>query len=534
MVEIFALSGIINALTAISFGFLVAGKNIRERSNQIFLLMTLSLTVWGVAYWYWLSSTEKESALLGAQFLALGSIFIPVFFYHWVIVLFQKKEPVQRFILIAAYSFAIFAGIFTFSDFVIVDIGPRSIFPFWPTPGIFYTLYIVGIYTFLVLLASLILLQEYFDFSKKSNRRGQIIFILLGVILGFGGGITNFPLWYGVEILPYGTFLVATFPFLLGYSALRHRLFSLKTIATEILVFFISVVLLIQVALSNSFLEQVLRTLFLFVVGGFGILLVRSVYREVEQRQQIEKLATDLRVANEKLKELDKLKSQFLSIASHDLRAPLTAIRNFMALLIDGTYGKLPPAAEEGAQHVFDRATAMASSVDDYLNVSRIEQGRMTYDFEPGDLKEVVLDAVGTFKLNINEKGLKLIVTIPDGESFPVSLDKVKIQEVFNNLLDNAIKYTPEGSITIKLQKDKATVCYIQEDTGIGMDEKTQKNLFGLFTPGEDSKKINPKSTGVGLYITKAHVEGHKGKIKAESDGKGAGSRFIVELPLDT
>ncbi|MFQ5541036.1 MAG: sensor histidine kinase [Candidatus Paceibacteria bacterium] len=262
-----------------------------------------------------------------------------------------------------------------------------------------------------------------------------------------------------------------------------------------------------------------------------GIYLIKSVSKEVEQRGEIERLAKDLEKANERLRKLDKLKSQFLSIASHDLRAPLTAIRNFMSIMLDGTYGKLPPAAKEGMEQVFDRATEMAKSVDSYLNVSRIEQGRMKYDFVDADLGEIVSDTAGIFKPNATEKGLELTLNIPK-EKFPIRADVGKLQEVFNNLVDNSIKYTSEGSITISLEKKGSMARVTIEDTGIGMNRKTMMNLFKLFSPGEKSKEVNPSSTGVGLYITKAHVEAHKGKVWAESDGEGTGSRFIVELPI--
>ena len=110
--------------------------------------------------------------------------------------------------------------------------------------------------------------------------------------------------------------------------------------------------------------------------------------------------------------------------------------------------------------------------------------------------------------------------------------DENKMREVIENLINNAINYTPKGSITISVEKVGGKVRIVFKDTGIGMSQKTISKLFGLFSPGDDSRKYNPKSTGVGLYITKAHVEAHKGTVRAESDGEGKGSRFVVELPL--
>jgi signal transduction histidine kinase len=227
------------------------------------------------------------------------------------------------------------------------------------------------------------------------------------------------------------------------------------------------------------------------------------------------------------------MKSQFLSIASHDLRAPLTVIRNFMSLLLDGTYGKLPDAASEGMRQVFDRASDMAKSVDSYLNVSRIEQGRMKYDFIDIELAPLVEKAVKDFTPNAEKKGLTVsFVSDPALKGKKAKVDVSKMNEVLNNLLDNSIKYTPKGGLSVKLEKVAAGARFTIEDTGIGMSQETIGKLFKLFSTGAESLKVNTSSTGVGLYITKAHVEAHGGRIWAESDGEGKGSRFIMELPL--
>ncbi len=240
-----------------------------------------------------------------------------------------------------------------------------------------------------------------------------------------------------------------------------------------------------------------------------------------------------LKVSNEKLKELDKLKSQFLSMASHDLRAPLTIIRNFISLILEGAYGTLAPAGKEGLQQVFDRATDMAKSVETYLDVSRIEQGRMKYDFVDIELLPLVKNAVTAFTPNAEKKGLKLSATYDSALSgVRAKIDVSKMNEILNNLLDNTIKYTPTGSMNLRAEKAGAIARITLKDTGVGMSADTLKNLFQLFRPGEDSKRINPASTGVGLYVTKAHVEAHSGKIWAESEGVGKGSTFILELPL--
>lgn len=316
-------------------------------------------------------------------------------------------------------------------------------------------------------------------------------------------------------------------------AMIRFHLFNIKVITTEIFASLIVIILLAQLFLAASPAAVVITAIALVIVAVFSYLLIQSVYREVEMREEVERLARDLTAANDRLKELDKMKSQFLSIASHDLRTPITVIRNFVSLILDGTYGKLPVAAEDGLRQVFTRATDMVSMIETYLNVSRIEQGNMKYDFVTADFTKLVTDAVSFFKDGAEKKGLSFtFIVSPGAEALMVSLDSAKMNEVINNLIDNSIKYTPEGSLSIVLEKVANKARFVLQDTGVGMTQETMKGLFKLFSPGEDSKKINPSSNGIGLYITKSHVEAHKGSIRAESEGKGKGSRFIVELPL--
>lgn len=316
-------------------------------------------------------------------------------------------------------------------------------------------------------------------------------------------------------------------------AMVRFHLFNIKVITTEIFSSLIVIVLLAQLFLATSATGVIITTFILIMVAVFSYLLIQSVYREVEIREEVQRLARELADKNEKLTELDKMKSQFLSIASHDLRTPITAIRNFMSLVLDGTYGKMPVAAEEGLRQIFDRATQMTSLVETYLNVSRIEQGNMKYDFVDSDFTKVVKDAANFYADGASKKGLKLSLTIaPGAEKLMAKLDVAKINEVVNNLIDNSIKYTPSGTIQLTLEKVVKKARFTLQDTGVGMTPKTIGGLFKLFSPGEDSKKINPSSNGIGLYITKAHVEAHKGTIKAESEGQGKGSRFVVEIPL--
>ncbi len=236
--------------------------------------------------------------------------------------------------------------------------------------------------------------------------------------------------------------------------------------------------------------------------------------------------------ANDRLKQLDQLKSEFLSVASHQLRAPITAIKGYVANMLEDSYGAVPDYLREPLGVVQESTRVMVSSIEDYLNVSRIEQGRMKYEMSSVDVTALAKRAVDELTPIAQKKGLT--ITFADSPALSIEGDFGKIKQVFTNLIDNAIKYTEHGSITVSVVKDdtKKVMRFMSADTGIGIPADEVGKLFSKFTRARDANKVNTTGTGLGLYVAKNLVEGHGGKVWAESDGTGKGSRFIVELPL--
>ncbi len=527
--ELFAISGLVNALSAAAFGLLVFFKDWRSRQGQVFFLMTATLAVWGFSYWRWLSAMTAEDALLWVRLLAVGSVFIPVFFLDWVVLLLGKKEMAGRFVTLA-YLASIAVALSATSPYLIAGVEPKLSFPFWPNAGTLYLVYFWTLYIGVVCYTIHLLYHAHRD-EQDPHRRGQLLYILIGAALGFGGGFTNFLLWFDIPIPPYGNFLVAAFPFLLGFSVIRHGLFNLKTIATEILVFFIGLILFIELALSHSLVEVVLRALFFGMVCFFGVLLIRSVYREVEQREKIEKLAGELEKANERLKELDQLKSEFVSLATHQIRGPITAIKGYASMLLEGDYGVVPDICKGPVETILQSSSSLAGIVQDFLDVSRIEQGRMKYDFSVFDVGKLVQDVAAELAPNISKKGLELKQEIETG--ILVHADLGKLRQVVENLIDNAQKYTARGQVMVGVHRlGNGRVGLVVKDTGVGITPETLGKLFQKFSRAEDASKANILGTGLGLFVAKQLITAQDGTIRAESEGAGKGSSFIVELPI--
>jgi signal transduction histidine kinase len=200
-------------------------------------------------------------------------------------------------------------------------------------------------------------------------------------------------------------------------------------------------------------------------------------------------------------------------------------------MLVEGDYGKIPAKINDVVKQVFEASNRMARLVDVFLNVSRIEAGRLKLELNGFDLNELVYRSVKDLEINANERGLKLNFK-KDNEVYIVRADSDKIKDVLLNLIDNAIKYTKKGSIDVKLSKKDSQALVEVSDTGVGLEGEDIDKLFNKFSRGEDSAKINTGGSGLGLYVAKKIIDAHGGKIWVESLGKEKGSKFSFTLPL--
>jgi signal transduction histidine kinase len=251
----------------------------------------------------------------------------------------------------------------------------------------------------------------------------------------------------------------------------------------------------------------------------------------IKLKKEVERVTKNLKAANRRLRQMDKTKTDFLSIASHQLRTPLTVIKGYISMLLDGTFGKMGKKQQGALEKVFESSDRLIDLVEDLLNISRIESGRMEYNKRLVQMREIVEGVHEELKTAAEKKGLRFFFNEPKKQLPKVNIDPEKIRQVVMNLTDNAIKYTEEGSVSLSLDKTKEGVKFCVEDTGRGIAKDEMGNLFQKFSRNEGSDLVHTEGTGLGLYVAKQIVEGHGGKIRAESKGKGKGSRFIFIIP---
>lgn len=249
-------------------------------------------------------------------------------------------------------------------------------------------------------------------------------------------------------------------------------------------------------------------------------------------RVRVIEATKELADAYRELKKLDESKTEFLSLASHQLRTPLSAIKGYLSMILEGDYGKLHPETEMAIRSVYESNERLIKIVDDLLNVARIEAGKLEYNPVPANLEELIKSVIAEMKLIAERKNLKLKYS--SGKIPKFSFDPNRIREVITNLIDNAIKYTEKGEINVKteLLSSKKEVKVEVKDTGIGISPEKMSSLFQWFSRGKGAYRLETGGFGLGLYIAKKIIEKAGGKIWAESEGKGKGSTFIFTLPI--
>lgn len=248
-------------------------------------------------------------------------------------------------------------------------------------------------------------------------------------------------------------------------------------------------------------------------------------------QRRIDAATKELRSSNKQLLELDETKDEFISMASHQLRTPLTSVKGYVSMVLEGDAGKITPTQRKLLEEAYASSERMVHLIGDFLNVSRIQTGKFMLERHETDLSEVIRQEVEGMKQIADSHGVKLTYRKP--KVFPMMyLDDGKLRQVIMNFLDNAIYYSPDNTpvtVTASLEDGNAVVRIV--DKGMGVPLVAQKKLFTKFFRAENARTQRPDGTGVGLFLAKKVVDEHGGSIVFEST-EGKGSTFGFRLPV--
>ncbi len=250
---------------------------------------------------------------------------------------------------------------------------------------------------------------------------------------------------------------------------------------------------------------------------------------------KLRKLTTQLEEANERLEHLDQAKSEFISLASHQLRTPLTIIKGYLSLVLEESFGPITAQMRESLEKAAFSTEQLVKLVNELLNLSRIESGKMKYEFVTNDLVKIMNEVAVGLRPQADAK--QIVIKVEAEQGLPQFIfDRDKIREVVINLLHNAIKYTPKGEIIVhaeiitKLGQEMVRLSV--KDTGMGMTKEDMQKLFTKFARAEGARIVDPNGIGLGLFFVRRVIEDHGGTVSVQSSGPGKGSIFTVEIPF--
>lgn len=515
-------------IVALSLSFYVFWNGRKFLLNRLLFLIAILFSTWTISTL--IAWTNIHSNLLIFIWTFFGIILglISVSSVYFIYVFLEKKDVSEKMkklflYLLSPILFLSFTNLNT-SGFNLVNCDA---FEFEWLPYRFY-------YTSLGILAMvwiLFLLIKKYRTSAKDFKK-EIILMGIGIelfLFSFFGMefiaslFTRLGIFPDSELELYGLFGMVIFMIYISILMVRFKTFNIKLLATQALVWGLVVLIGSQFFFIKTQINMILNG-FTFVSSVIiGYYLIKSVKKEIEQREQLAKL-------NFNLKTLIKQRESLVHLVTHKVKGSFTRTKFIFAGILDGTFGEISEEIKKVAKQGLDFDNGGIQTVDLVLNAANLQNGLIKYNMKELNLKDIVLNVFEDKKLEAERRELTINTKIGSDEYKTIG-DSFWLKEVTNNLIDNSLKYTKTGNIEVGLEKKNDKILLSVKDTGLGITEEDKKNLFTEGGRGKDSVKVNVDSTGYGLYTVKLVVEAHKGRVWAESEGFEKGSQFYVELP---
>jgi signal transduction histidine kinase len=375
--------------------------------------------------------------------------------------------------------------------------------------------------------------------SQDALIKRQIVLIYIGVALMVSSGlVTNLilPVFFNFsQASVIGPAASALFVILASYAVVKHGVDHTKVIAAE---FFTVVFVLLNFSrlfIASSDSDFIFQSVLFVISVIFGVLLIKSVVAEVHRHELLSVMTVELEKSNKHLSELSEAKSEFISIASHQLRTPVSVIKGYLSLMKDGAYGAVGGAVQDKIDQLYEMNERLIHLINNLLNVTRIERDNLAYFCQDVDAVEIIDHAVKELSLEAKNKGLDLRFRQSADGKVKVFADPDKLHEIIVNLIDNSLKYTQKGHVEVSLEPDRGEGFAVLriEDTGIGMNPQDLEHLFEkFFRPAQtNSIRQSGMSMGLGLFICAKFLHGMGGDIWVDRTAPGEGTIFAVRLP---
>ena len=555
--------------TAALFSFFILTSEKKDKLGRSFAIASLYAALWALPLVLWHMSKNGNTALLFLQVGIAFSLLIPAGFFSFATLFVEsvKNADYGRYRKVV-YAIGIFFALLLVSDILgftklmAPSVSHKWWFEYWPDAGPAYKYALI--YFFGSFLSAFYLLFKTMRETKDIALKGQIKFTLIGSIVGMLGGSSNYFLWYNVPVPPLGTILVPIYVISMFYAVARYRLFNIKVVTAQLVTFIIWSFLFIRIFLSGSTTEFATDSILLIMVIIFGLFLIKSVLNEVKRKEELRIVTNELKTltnhlqdkvdeqtgeirrsyevekkARLELEELGRTKDQFILEAQGSLVAPLGDMESDLNKLDNMS---LDEETRVDVSKVHDSVERLEKLVDEFVAIAAPKVGFGNLNISLTNIKDLIHEVCESLSVEIKQRRIKMTLTLLGrDEDNLLKIDGEKIREAFTNLIDNALKYGHDGGeikiggekVNHPIERDKYIYRFTVKDDGIGITEEELGKLFGqYFERGKEAEKIYTAGKGIGLLATKSTIEAHGGRIYAESQGRGKGSKFTVELPV--
>lgn len=536
-------------ITSLLFGFFVFLKNRSLLSARILFFVSILFSLWAIAdIVTWVNGDSRIIMFFWALMnLIEPVIFVCLLYFSYVFVNKKDVQIVWKIVvsLLLLPVIVLISSKINLTGFDLVNCEAVQ------GNMIKYIYFLDILFSFWI---ATFLIKSFIGANREFRK--QIYLLAIGIILfllafSWANIIGNITVNW--EITQYGLFGMPIFMGFLAYLIVQYKAFNIKLIGAQALVVALVILVGSQFFFAQGTTALVLICVTLALSSGFGYVLIQSVKNEVKRKEELQIMADKLAQANDELRKLDNAKTEFISVASHQLRTPVTAIKGFTSLIMEGSYGEVNEKVHGALERIYVSVERLVNLIEDLLNVSRIESGRMTFTFENSSIGKLLKELYDNFIIVAKNKKFYLDLKMPKDPIPDIKMDYQKIRELASNFIDNALKYTERGGVTVSAEirddgvvidengfvvPDKKSpygkvVRITVSDTGIGIPKEEIPYLFRKFSRGKDVSRLHVGGTGLGLYVGKAIADAHHGQTWVESDGAGKGSRFMIEIPLE-
>jgi signal transduction histidine kinase len=509
------------AFAVFGLGFLAWLRHKWSRGTALFALLCFSFSLWLSAGWFRIlePSALPLQVIMWRLLFYLSLSLAPAMALHIATAL--GRRPLRRTGWLA-YGLGVLLFVLLDTGFLLQSFSGQAETSRW----------VLGIGAVSMLLIYIIVFLSIAAFFHPSlhdrrtsfieRRRAGYVVLFLAAYLGAGAmQFLDLPFPSDTAMLALGLlFFVISSAALIRTNILRS---DMSFVDALFLVLLSSAgVTILRARNSSEVLYAILGTV---GVCLFGVSAIRAIHHSTRRRRDMERLYTDLR-------SLDAARREVAATVAHQLRGPLSGIRSAAALFIEGDYGALSDAGKQTMEQIRNSAERLLALAETSLNAARLEAHALRSTPSNVDVAAELRGVVGTLELSARAKGIGLLDVRFGALPSSLRLDREALRNAVFNLLDNAIKYTDHGHVSLEARAENQKLIIIVSDTGAGFSSDDAGRLFQKFVRGEEGKRMCADGAGLGLYVSKHLIEDMGGTIQAESEGPGKGSVFRMEIPF--